>query len=63
MSDKYLFVPYNRDIVDIMKNENLIIVDELQKTVIQKMIDERIYNDGVFISFDDIIDLTKGEWQ
>ncbi len=61
MSDKYLFVPYNRDIVDIMKNENLIIVDELQKTVIQKMIDERIYNDGVFISFDDIIDLTKGE--
>lgn len=61
MSDKYLFVPYNRDIVDIMKNENLIIVDELQKTVIQKMIDGRIYNDGVFISFDDIIDLTKGE--
>lgn len=61
MSDKYLFVPYNRDIVDIMENENLFIVDELQKTVIQKMINERIYNDGVFISFDDIIDLTKGE--
>lgn len=52
MSDKYIFVPYNSE-------KELIIVDEYQKGVIQKMINERIYNDGEFISFDDIVDLTK----
>lgn len=60
MCDKYLFIPYNFDpcIVDD-KNPQPIIVDEMQKTVIEKMIECRIYTDGCFVDFDDIVDLTK----
>lgn len=60
MCDKYLFVPYNFDPCTVdNENPQLMIVDELQKSVIEKMIDCRAYTDGYFVDFDDIVDLTE----
>ena len=60
MCDKYLFIPYNFDPCAVdSENPQLMIVDEMQKSVIEKMIDCRVYADGCFVDFDDIVDLTK----
>ena len=60
MCDKYLFVPYNFDPCTVdNKNPQLMIVDEIQKKVIEKMIDCKAYDDGYFVDLDDIVDLTK----
>ena len=60
MCDKYLFVPYHFDprTVD-RENAQLMVVDEMQKSVIEKMIDCRAYSGGYFVAFDDVVDLTK----
>ena len=62
MCDKYLFIPYpynsNPCIIE-SENPQLMIVDEMQKSVIEKMIDCGVYADGRFVDFDDIVDLTK----
>ena len=60
MCDKYLFIPYIFGACAIdSENPQLMIVDEMQKTVIEKMIDCGVYADGRFVDFDDIVDLTK----
>ena len=35
------------------------IVDEMQKSVIEKMIDYKACTDGYFVDFDDLVDLTE----
>ena len=60
MCDKYLFIPYNFDPYSIdSENPQPMIVDEMQKTVIEKMIDCRVYTDGYFVDFDEITNLTR----
>ena len=40
-------------------NSQLMIVDEMQKSVIEKIIDCEAYTDGFFVDFDDLVDLTE----
>ena len=60
MCDKYLFIPYNFDPCAVdSENPQLMIVDEMQKSVIEKRSECRGDADGWFIDFDEIVDLTK----
>lgn len=60
MYDRYLFIPYNFDPCSVDdENPQLMIVDEIEKTVIEKMIDYRAYVDGYFVDLDEVVDLTK----
>lgn len=60
MYNKYLFVPYDFDPCAVDdENPQLMIVDEMQKSVIEKMIDCKACTDGYFVDFDDLVDLTE----
>ena len=60
MCDKYLFIPYNFDPCAVdSENPQLMIVDEMQKSVIEKMIDCRAYTDGCFVDLNEVTDLTR----